>query len=84
MAIDVRGVPTCTKSATSACLNCVTLLLFLDAHPGMDADCMLEAIQRGVARAEREFPMVVGLIGLLHHQSVETMRGGATGFWNEK
>ena len=44
----------------------------LDAHPGMDADRMLEAIQRGVARAEREFPMVVGLIGLLQRiKSVE-------------
>ena len=33
---------------------------------------MLEAIQRGVARAEREFPMVVGLIGLLQRiKSVE-------------
>lgn len=44
----------------------------LDAHPHMNADRMLEAIQRGVARAEAEFPMVVGLIGLLQRiKSVE-------------
>ena len=44
----------------------------LDAHPSMDADRMLEAILRGVARAESEFPMVVGLLGLLQRiKSVE-------------
>lgn len=37
----------------------------LDAHPSMDADRMLEAILRGVQRAEATYPMVVGLIGLL-------------------
>ena len=37
----------------------------LDAHPAMDANRMLEAILRGMARAEAAYPMVVGLIGLL-------------------
>ena len=37
----------------------------LDAHPDMNADLMLEAILRGITRAERKYPMVVGLIGLL-------------------
>ena len=44
----------------------------LDAHPNMDADEMLLAIQRGIARAERECPIAVGLIGLLQRiKSVE-------------
>ena len=44
----------------------------LDAHRSMDADCMLEAILRGMARAEAAYPMVVGLIGLLQRiKSVE-------------
>ena len=44
----------------------------LDAHPSMDADRMLDAILKGVARAEAEFPMVVGLLGLLQRiKSVE-------------
>ena len=44
----------------------------LDAHPHMDADRMLEAILRGAARAETDFPMAVGLIGLLQRiKSVE-------------
>jgi adenosine deaminase len=44
----------------------------LDAHANMDADRMLEAILRGIARAERDFPMSVGLIGLLQRiKSVE-------------
>ena len=37
----------------------------LDVHPSMEADRMLEAILRGMARAEAAYPMVVGLIGLL-------------------
>lgn len=37
----------------------------LDAHPAMNADRMLEAILRGMARAEAAYPMAVGLIGLL-------------------
>lgn len=44
----------------------------LDVHPAMDADRMLEAILRGMARAEAAYPMVVGLIGLLQRiKSVE-------------
>jgi adenosine deaminase len=37
----------------------------LDVHPAMNADRMLEAILRGIRRAESAYPMVVGLIGLL-------------------
>jgi adenosine deaminase len=37
----------------------------LDVHTHMDADDMLAAIQRGLARAEATYPMVTGLIGLL-------------------
>jgi len=37
----------------------------LDVHTHMDADDMLAAIQRGLARAEAAYPMVTGLIGLL-------------------
>ena len=47
----------------------------LDAHPHMDADRMLEAILRGVARAETDFPMAVGLIGLL--QRIKTVEDNA-------
>ena len=44
----------------------------LDAHPSMDADRMLDAILKGVSRAEAEFPMAVGLLGLLQRiKSVE-------------
>ena len=44
----------------------------LDAHLHMDADRMLEAILRGIRRAEAAYPMVVGLIGLLQRiKSVE-------------
>ena len=44
----------------------------LDVHPAMDADRMLEAILRGMARAEAVYPMAVGLIGLLQRiKSVE-------------
>ena len=44
----------------------------LDAHPTMNADRMLEAILRGMARAEAAYPMAVGLIGLLQRiKSVE-------------
>lgn len=37
----------------------------LDVHPEIGADGLLEAIERGVHRAETEFPMAVGLIVLL-------------------
>lgn len=37
----------------------------LDVHTHMNADDMLAAIQRGLARAEAAYPMVTGLIGLL-------------------
>ena len=44
----------------------------LDAHTNMDADRMLEAILRGIQRAEAQYPMAVGLIGLLQRiKSVE-------------
>ena len=43
----------------------------LDAHPSMDADRMLEAILRGIRRAQETYPMVVGLIGLL--QRIKTV-----------
>ena len=49
----------------------------LDAHPSMDADRMLEAILRGMARAEAAYPMVVGLIGLL--QRIKSVEDNA--FW---
>ena len=49
----------------------------LDAHPSMDADRMLEAILRGMARAEATYPMVVGLIGLL--QRIKSVEDNA--FW---
>ena len=49
----------------------------LDAHPAMDADRMLEAILRGMARAEAAYPMVVGLIGLL--QRIKSVEENA--FW---
>ena len=49
----------------------------LDAHPCMDADRMLEAILRGMARAEAAYPMVVGLIGLL--QRIKSVKDNA--FW---
>jgi len=49
----------------------------LDAHPAMDADRMLEAILRGMARAEAAYPMVVGLIGLL--QRIKSVEDNA--FW---
>ncbi|MGB2228443.1 MAG: hypothetical protein ACPHZB_02850, partial [Flavobacteriales bacterium] len=49
----------------------------LDAHPSMDADRMLEAILRGIARAEAAYPMVVGLIGLL--QRIKSVEDNA--FW---
>ena len=49
----------------------------LDAHPSMDADLMLEAILRGMARAEATYPMVVGLIGLL--QRIKSVEDNA--FW---
>lgn len=44
----------------------------LDAHPSMNADHMLEAILRGIRRAEAKYPMVVGLIGLL--QRIKTVK----------
>lgn len=37
----------------------------LDVHHHMDADRMLEAILRGMKRAEDAYPMAVGIIGLL-------------------
>ena len=43
----------------------------LDAHPSMDADRMLEAILRGIRRAQETYPMAVGLIGLL--QRIKTV-----------
>lgn len=44
----------------------------LDAHANMDADRMLEAIMKGIRRAEAAYPMAVGLIGLLQRiKSVE-------------
>ena len=49
----------------------------LDVHPSMDADRMLEAILRGMARAEAAYPMVVGLIGLL--QRIKSVEDNA--FW---
>jgi adenosine deaminase len=49
----------------------------LDAHLSMDADRMLEAILRGMARAEAAYPMVVGLIGLL--QRIKSVKDNA--FW---
>ena len=36
-----------------------------DAHPGLSPDAMHGAILRGVERAERDFPIAVGLIALL-------------------
>lgn len=36
-----------------------------DAHPGLKPDAMHAAILRGIARAEADFPMAVGLICLL-------------------
>ncbi len=49
----------------------------LDTHPTMDADRMLEAILRGMARAEAAYPMVVGLIGLL--QRIKSVKDNA--YW---
>lgn len=44
----------------------------LDAHPHMKADELLDAILRGVARAEGQYPMAIGLLGLLQRiKSVE-------------
>ena len=44
----------------------------LDAHPHMNGDDLLDAILRGVARAEAQYPMAVGLLGLLQRiKSVE-------------
>ena len=43
-----------------------------DAHSALSPDSMHDAILKGIARAERDFPIAVGLIGLL--QRVKSVR----------